>query len=201
MDPIHSHELLKAENFLCLELDVAEEVTEAQSMRGTVWAIAVWVTDHVQDKGASQCYYTHHIALYTCVKPTHCTPLTYTVLYANYGASRVAQTVKDLPVIQETWVWSLVWQDPLEKGMATHSSILAWKIRWTEEPGGIQSMGSPRVRHDWVTNKPVCAVVKNPLANAGDTGSILGLGRSPGEGNGNPLQHFCLENPMDGGAW
>ena len=61
------------------------------------------VRDHVQDKGAGQCYYTHHIALYTCVKPTHCTPLTYTILYVNYGPSLVAQTVKDLPVIQETW--------------------------------------------------------------------------------------------------
>ena len=112
----------------------------------------------------------------------------------------MAQTVKDLPVIQETWDWSLVWEDPLEKGMATHSSILAWKIRWTEEPGGIQSMGSQRIRHDWVTDTPVCAVVKNPLASAGDTGSILGLGRSPGKGNGNPFHYSRLGNPMDRGV-
>ena len=58
--------------------------------------------------------------------------------------------VKNLPAIQETWVPSLGWEDPLEKGMATHSSILAWRIPWTEEPGGLQSMGSQRVRHDWV---------------------------------------------------
>ena len=54
--------------------------------------------------------------------------------------------------IQETWVRSLGWEDPLEKGMATHSCILAWKIPRTEEAGGLQSMGSQRVRQDWVTN-------------------------------------------------
>ena len=59
------------------------------------------------------------------------------------------QMVKNLPAMQETWVWSLGWEDPLEKGMATHSSILAWRISWTEEPGGLQSMGSHRVGHDW----------------------------------------------------
>ena len=60
--------------------------------------------------------------------------------------------VKNLPVKQETWVRSLGQEDPLEKGMATHSSILAWRIAWTEEPGGLQSMGSQRVRHDWATD-------------------------------------------------
>ena len=54
----------------------------------------------------------------------------------------VAQTVKNLPAIQETRVQSLFREDPLEKGMATHSSILAWRIPWREEPGGLQSMGS-----------------------------------------------------------
>ena len=52
------------------------------------------------------------------------------------SASFVAQSVKNLPAVQETWVPPLGWEDPLEKGMATHSSILAWKIPWTEEPGG-----------------------------------------------------------------
>ena len=69
----------------------------------------------------------------------------------------------------------------LEKDMATYSSILAWKIPWTEEPGGLQSMGSQR---DTV-----------------GVGSITGLGRSPGGGDGNPLQYCCLGNPMDRGAW
>ena len=54
----------------------------------------------------------------------------------------MAQTVKNPPAIQETWVRSLGWEDLLEKGMATHFSILAWRIPWTEEPGGLQSMGS-----------------------------------------------------------
>ena len=58
----------------------------------------------------------------------------------NYGASLVAQMVKDPPAMQETWVRSLGWEDPLEKRMATHSSILAWRIPRTEEPGGLQSM-------------------------------------------------------------
>ena len=65
-----------------------------------------------------------------------------------------------------------------EKAMATHSSTLAWKIPWMEEPGRLQSMGSLRVRQDWATS----------------------LSRI-GEGNGNPLQCSCLENPRDGGAW
>ena len=69
-----------------------------------------------------------------------------------------------------------------EKAMGTHSSTLAWKIRWTEEPGRLQSMGSLRVRHNWATS--------------------LSLSLSCiGEGNGNPLQCSCLENPRDGGAW
>jgi len=56
--------------------------------------------------------------------------------------------VKNLPAVQETWARSLGWEDPLEKGMATHSSIFAWRTPWTEEPGGLQSMGLQRVGHD-----------------------------------------------------
>ena len=146
----------------------------------------------------------------------------------------------------------------LEKAMVPHSSTLAWKIPWMEEPGRLQSMGLGRVGHDWVTllslftfmhwrrkwrpspvflpgepqgawwaavygvaqsqtwlkrlsssssNRlvtggfPVGSVVKNLPANTGDMGSIPGLGRSPGEVNGNPLQHSYLGNPMDRGAW
>ena len=63
-------------------------------------------------------------------------------------ASLVAQMVKRLPTTRETWVRSLGWEDPLKKEMATHSSIHAWKIPWTKEPGGLQSMGSQRVGHD-----------------------------------------------------
>ena len=60
----------------------------------------------------------------------------------------VPQTVKNLPATQETWVQSLGQEDPLEKGIAIHSSILAWRIPWTEEPGELQSTGSQRVGHD-----------------------------------------------------
>ena len=66
------------------------------------------------------------------------------------------------------------------KAMAPHSSTLAWKIPWTEEPGRLQSTGSPRVGHDWATSLSLSCI---------------------GEGNGNPLQCSCLENPRDGGAW
>ena len=62
--------------------------------------------------------------------------------------SLVAQRVKHLPSMQETWVRSLGGEDPLEKEMATHSSILAWKTPWVEKPGGLHSMESQRVRHD-----------------------------------------------------
>ena len=75
----------------------------------------------------------------------------YFIIYHNViitGLPLVAQTVKNLPSLQETWVRSLNWEDPLEKGMATHSSILAWRIPWTEKPGGLQSMGLQRVRRD-----------------------------------------------------
>jgi len=60
----------------------------------------------------------------------------------------MAQMVKNLPAMQETWVRSLGQEDPMENGMATHSRILAWRIPWTEKPDGLQFMGSQRVRHD-----------------------------------------------------
>ena len=63
-------------------------------------------------------------------------------------ASLVAQTVKNLPAVEETQVRSLGWEDPLEEEMSTHSSILAWRIPQTEEPSGVQSMGWQRIRHD-----------------------------------------------------
>ena len=96
-------------------------------------------------------------------------------------ASLVAQMVKHLPAMQETRVQSLGQEDPLEKEMATYSSTLAWKIPWMAEPGGLQSMGSQRAGHDWVTSLHFIIHV--------------------GEGNGNPLQYSCPENSMDWGAW
>ena len=69
-------------------------------------------------------------------------------LLKHCWASLVAQLVKNPPAVQETWVQSLGWEDPLERGKATHSSVLAWRIPWTEEPGGLQSTGLQRVGLD-----------------------------------------------------
>ena len=121
---------------------------------------------------------------------------------------------KKLPAMQETWVWSLGQEDPLEKGTAIHSSILAWRIPWIEEPYWLQSVGFQRVGHDWATNPhtlhgelanvlgfPCILVGKESACHAGDLGLISVSGRSPGEENSNPLQYSCLENPMDRGVW
>ena len=77
--------------------------------------------------------------------------------------SLVAQTVKHLSTMRETWVQSLGQEDPLEKEMAIHSSTIAWKVPWTEEPGRVKSMGSQRVRHDWATS------LSFPLAYAAES--------------------------------
>ena len=71
------------------------------------------------------------------------------LITTSFRASLVAQMVKRPPAMRETWVRSLGWEDPLEKGMATHSSLLAWRIPWTEDPDRLQSMGSQRVGHDF----------------------------------------------------
>ena len=79
--------------------------------------------------------------------------LYYFLIGIFYSHKLVAWMVKNLPAMQETRVWSsLGWENPLGKGMATHSSVLAWRIPRTAEPGGLQSMGSPRVRHNLVNN-------------------------------------------------
>ena len=117
-------------------------------------------------------------------------------------ASLLAQSVKNLPAMQESWVRSLDREDPLEKEMATHSSSLAWRIPWTEEPCGLQSMGSQESdTTEWLSLHwssswflyhvfPAGSVVKNLPAKTGnirDVGSIPGSGRSPGGGHGNPV--------------
>ena len=131
--------------------------------------------------------------------------------------SRTFQMVKNLSAMQETQVWSLGWEDPLEKEVATHSNILAWRIPWTEEPVGLEAIGSIS-KHDckknYLNHLTICSihyiyiytgfpsgsVVKNPPTNAGnkgDEGSISSLGRSPGRGNGNSLQYPCQDSSMD----
>ena len=121
----------------------------------------------------------------------------------------MAQMVKNLPVKQETWVRSLGWEDPLEKEMVTPSSSLAWRIPWTEEPGGLHTVYG--VAKSWtrlsdftfIDEKgfPGGSVVKNPPANVGDAGSVPGSEGCLEEGNGNPLQYSCMRNPMDRRAW
>ena len=74
--------------------------------------------------------------------------------------SPVAQRVKNLPAMQETRVWSLCWEDSLEKKMATYSIIVVWRIPRTEEPGGLQSMASQRVRHDWMTSLSLLIILE-----------------------------------------
>ena len=71
--------------------------------------------------------------------------------FQEMECSHLVPQIKNPPAIQETWVRSVGWEDPLEKGMAIHSSILAWRIPWTEELGRLQSMGSQWVRHNWAT--------------------------------------------------
>ena len=83
-----------------------------------------------------------------------CLPLVLRMYHTLSWAFLVDQMVKNLHAMWETWVPSLGQEDSLAKGKATHSSILAWKIPWTEEPCGLQSMGSQRVRHDWATPHP-----------------------------------------------
>ena len=126
--------------------------------------------------------------------------------------------VKTLSSMQNTWVQSLGREDPLEKGMGAYSNILAWEIPWIEEPGGLQSMGSQRIRHNWATNTHtdlnINFIWKHPTETPrilleqdlsslwpNEVDSIPGMGRSSGRGHGNPLQYSCLENSIDRRAW
>ena len=101
-------------------------------------------------------------------------------------------------------VRSLGQEHSLKKGMATYSSILGWRIPWTKEPGGLYSPWDHKESEttEWLTLTfsdmtvlPWWSVVKNPPASVGDVGLTAGSGRSPGEGNGNPLQYFAWEIP------
>ena len=113
-----------------------------------------------------------------------------------------AQMVKKLPAMQDTQIWPLGWGDPLEEGMATHSSILAWRIPWTGEPGRLQSMGSHRVGHDWVIEHMGIWVSlwlsgKESSCQYRKPGSIPGSGKSHWDESGNPVQYSFLENSTD----
>ena len=126
--------------------------------------------------------------------------------------SLMAQTVKHLSTMRETQVRS--GEDPLEKEMAIHSSTIAWKIPWTEEPGRLQSIESQRVRHTWATSLHCRQILTNLshqrslwlkliriCLQCGRLRSNPWSVRYPGEGNDSPLQYSCLEDPLDKGAW
>ena len=136
------------------------------------------------------------------------------ILYDSM-TSLVAWTIKNSPTVPENWVQSL------EKGMATHSSILAWRISWTEEPGRLQSMGLQKTGHHWATNRRGQWHPTPVLLPGKSHGRRSLVGYSPwgrwesdtterlhfhfslscfGEGDGNPTQCSCLENPRDRGA-
>ena len=114
---------------ICIQLTVPIEQCSACFDR----SIYLWNHHHYQD-----IIHFHHLKSFLGIFP-------------------VAQTLKNLPAMQETQVRFLDWEDPLEKGMAIHSSIVAWRIPWTEEPGGPQSVGSHRVQHYWATNTAAAA--------------------------------------------
>ena len=116
--------------------------------------------------------------------------------------SLVAQLVKNLPATWETWVWSLGWEDPLEKGTATHASILAWRLPWTVYPmGHKESDTTERLSLWWVqSGLPQRLRAKESSRQSRRHGSVPGSGRSLEGGNGNPLQYSCLESPLDRGA-
>ena len=112
--------------------------------------------------------------------------------------------VKRLSTMQETWVRSLGREDPLEKKMAIHSSTIAWKIPQTEDVNCALTFQSNQfnLKHSMAyLDFPGGSDGKASVYIARDLGSIPGSGRSAGEGNGNPLQYYCLENPMNRGAW
>ena len=112
----------------CLTLGYAMEEDIATLSSILAWRIP-W-TEHIQR------WFSYIIIIYSFV----------------LGSFLVAQMEKNLSAVQDPRVQTLSWEDPLERGMATHSSILAWRIPWTEEPGRLQSMGLQRVRNDWATN-------------------------------------------------
>ena len=122
--------------------------------------------------------------------------------FCHFRASLVAQMVKQLPAMRETGVRFLAQEDPLEKGKATRSSVLAWRIPWTVYiVHGVpesQTQLSDFHFHVYIHGG---SDGKESVSSAGDPGSISGWGRSPRGGNVNPLQYSCLEDPMDRGAW
>ena len=110
-----------------------------------------WMVQCSVHRSRNRMVYTWHMQCYKAVLPPYRVMKIITENHSCVWVSLGAQTVKNLPAMQDTWVQSLGQEDFLAKGMATHSNILAWRIPRTEDLGGLQSMGSQRVGHHWVT--------------------------------------------------
>ena len=126
-------ELMTYVTEVCIFLPISPYSDPSTTFHLCFWVWLFWIS-YLSETMANECFWLLLLRLVKWVQ------------------GLVAQMVKNLPAVQETWVWSLGWEDPLEKEMATHSSILAWRTPWTEEPGGLQTVGLQRVRHDWRTN-------------------------------------------------
>ena len=123
---------------------------------GSFWGFSPWlVGDHLLPL-PSHCLMSVSVCVlisgpYKDTSHTELGPSHMTLFYINLSLLGGSDG-KESAAMRKTQVWSLDWEDPLEKEMATHSSILAWEVPWTEEPGGLQSMGSQRAGHDWEIN-------------------------------------------------
>ena len=154
-DPLEK-EMSTHSRTLAWKIPWTEEPGRLQSM-GPQRVRHDWATELNWTEGIITHTHIHTcIWMYTCEWVCMCIHLC-ACMY-TYWASLVAQRLKRLPPTRETWVRSLGQEDPLEKEMATHSSTLTWRILWTEEPGGLQSTGSQRVGHNWVTKQQQCNI-------------------------------------------
>ena len=117
-----------------------------------LFGLTNWSNNGLLYEGEERTQWLYHLSKGTAPVGLLCSMFLVSLLLLPLALFRTSEAGKHLPAVRETWVWSLGGQDPLEKEMAVHFSILLWIIPWTEEPGGLQSMGSWRVRHDWVTN-------------------------------------------------
>ena len=120
------------------------EAPKFHHWRDSHWSLSLWLIPETTHETAFAKILNQHLL----DKYIWMLLLTFWILLTSFRASLVAQMVKNVPAMQETWGQSLGREDPLERRVATHSSIPAWKIPWTEEPGGLQSTGSQRVRHN-----------------------------------------------------
>ena len=140
-----------------------------KSSKNTLWSVKCWnwssrrekrkeCTLHLKTRDNIVWSWLWSPSVYVALSVLHPSTVNSTYIWEILAWSLVAQTVNNLSAMQETQIRYLGQEDPLEKGMATHSSIFAWRITWTEEPGRLQSTVSQRVGRDWVTNTLPCSM-------------------------------------------